>query len=261
MAKWWAPRGRHAKKTRFALVTAIAIFVIATIGHTVVGDAWHSAVKALEPAKTTSPLAVQQVPADLIAEVKRFDAGQFVIPKTVDQLQRVRAPKSSSDSDFAAWAEKQGGVQGATRLVGIQLNSAIAEPIAITGVTARVLKRQKPLSGTVVSVGAGYLGIHTLNVDLDAPKMQALPNQGDPWHFPLQVGHGSDAEVFGVFCSTHESDVRFVVDVAYIYKDKIQNYEVTDNGKPFEVTAILPGQVSPILGNPSPDGNATLQGS
>jgi hypothetical protein len=206
---------------------------------TVTGDLWHAGVRKVVHQATPPPLDVQNYPSQLIVHASSADAPVFVVPLTPSELRAKQRPSAGTDEAFDSWVAGLGGSPADAKTIGVQLGSNVAEALPITGVGIRIIDRSPPLAGTRVINGAGYLGIRLVDVDLDAPEPVAVPQVGQdgPWHFPLQVGHGTDTEVIGVHVHTNEHLVHYVIDINYVYKGSVRTFEVMDHGHPFSVTS------------------------
>ncbi|MDQ1369074.1 MAG: hypothetical protein QOF20_1427 [Acidimicrobiaceae bacterium] len=236
-------RGRHASTTRRAALVAGGFFLAGIVGiavlQTATGDLWHAGVHKVVQHATPPPLDVQNYPSQLIVHASSADAPVFVVPQTPAELRTKGGPSGGGDDAFDSWVASLGGAPADAKTIGIQLGSNVSEALPIAGVRVRVLDRSAPLSGTRVINGAGYLGIRVLDVDLDMAVPEGVPQAGrdGPWHFPLQVGHGTDTEVIGVHVHTNAYLVHYVIDIDYVYKGTVRTFEVMDHGHPFSVTS------------------------
>ena len=146
-------------------------------------------------------------------------------------------------NDFldADWDLAHGGVAGSPQVVRLEVRGTTDEPVIITAIRVRVLRRRPPVKGWyVASPACGAAPVRIAEIDLDRAQApvgyyEADGNAG-PRTLALSVSR-TNAEQIELHASTRTARVAWEAEVYYSGPAGDGSLAVTDAGKPFEVTS------------------------
>jgi hypothetical protein len=147
----------------------------------------------------------------------------------------------NSETFMETWARDHGGVPGSPGIVRLEIRGRGDEPVAITAVRARVVRRSSPVRGWyVLSGGCGGQEVRVAAVDLDAspPRVRYFQGGGSERSrlSALRVTR-TDLELVQLQASTREGSAEWEAEVFYSAADGEGSVVVDDAGRPFHVTA------------------------
>jgi hypothetical protein len=161
-------------------------------------------------------------------------------PNAIGRAELARMAKAEDFLD-AAWDVAHGGVAGSPQVVRLEVRGTTDEPVIITAIRVRVLRRGPPVKGWyVVSPACGAVPVRVAEIDLDeahAPVgyYEANGNAG-PRALALSVSR-TNAEQIELHASTRTARVTWEAEVYYSGPTGDGSLVVADAGKPFEVTS------------------------
>jgi hypothetical protein len=178
-----------------------------------------------------------------------------VLPRQLDAEGR----RLLDQPKFTAWDQldrvlaRQNGVRAAsTDMMGGRFQSQIQmvvtgqriDPVVISNIRANVLRRERPLSGTLVAAGSEGEGKNIeIGFDLDsriptARRLAISGNLTEPYFAKkhITIGRGEHV-VFAIAAYTAECYCEWEVAIEAIVDGKTEVFRVRDSGRPFRTTA------------------------
>lgn len=133
---------------------------------------------------------------------------------------------------------KRGAAVPSPLLLQLVVQSNTSQAVLIDNMTVKVVGRRPPVRGPLLKcTSQGVAQFRSINLNLDTPTRGAVYSVGKryaPFGFTLQQG---ETEIFDVTATTTRSYVAFDIDLSVIAGGKPRSITVTDDGRPFEVSA------------------------
>lgn len=142
---------------------------------------------------------------------------------------------------FVPWVRSHGGIDGRRTLVRVIVQGVAPTPVLISGLAVRKQLVGPPLRGTpVFCAGAqGEVQIRTISVDLDTTPATVLYDFGRRT-FGFTLGQGQ-TEVLDIDAATSRSRIRWTMALQLVVAGRREEVPVSDDGRPFETTALSAG--------------------
>jgi hypothetical protein len=183
--------------------------------------------------------------AALLMEAPNFVFPRSLRPSAVPMsiLRESNNDPASAESDFGAWAQRHGGLIVDPE-VQITLRAPSAQPVIVTSITVRVLRRFPARPGWFNAwYGCGgVFNVRTEQVNLaaDPIKTEWRGRSGVLKIPPVLRVTDTDNEVIDVEVYTAKPQVDdWVIDVTYLADGHEGSLRVDNNGRPFVVTSLL----------------------
>ena len=126
----------------------------------------------------------------------------------------------------------------------LELRSRSDEPVTVTAIRVRDLRREPPLRGWYVAfpLGCGVAPVRLATVDLDAPspRFDYYENDASPKTDRLVLSvTRTDAELIQMLATTDDALVEWRAEIFYSSAEGQGSIVVGDGGKPFRVSTEL----------------------
>jgi hypothetical protein len=151
---------------------------------------------------------------------------------------------------FDRWAIANGGVDPTTAVTRVILEGNRSSTVEILGIRANP-QCQQPFDGTIFySPTAGADPVAMMGFDLDSPDSIAYKANGgfvasQPYFETTTISLApGEHQVIDMVAVTHRHFCRYTFTITVLDGDKISTETLDDNGKPFEVSALLEGSGS-----------------
>jgi hypothetical protein len=195
----------------------------------------------------SAPLSVRVLPRGTYEESSAIGS-YYVVPRTQvagpDALSKSELTGWQNEASRLAWARDHGAVDGSTQLIMLELRSRSDQPVTVTAIKVRDLRKEPPVRGWYVAfpLGCGVAQVRLANVDLDAPspRFEYYENDASPKtdRLVLTVTR-TDPELVQMSARTRDALVEWRAEVFYSSADGQGSVVVGDGGKPFRVSTEL----------------------
>lgn len=233
-AGWWHRYGRRA-------ATVIgALGILGAIGSRVVDFGANRVAERVDDAKSPTLVSVREDP-------QGGSDGFRVAMRSVAGLEPKLRSARDCDHLFVA-AKHAGAVDVDQSITGVILEGRTRRDLTIVDMRAHVLRREPPLRGAVVlcsSAGAeDAIGV-AFNLDERDPVARTITNDfrtGRPYFERGKVVTLKKAELqpLAVYGQTSRYYVEWVIEAEAIVDGKKRTITITNNGRPFRLTARPP---------------------
>jgi hypothetical protein len=148
---------------------------------------------------------------------------------------------------FDLWALANGGVDPGLAINRVVLEGNRSGTVEILGIRANA-QCQQPLNGTIFySPTAGADPVAMMGFDLDSPDPTAYKASGgfvssQPYFETTTISLApGEHQVINMVAVTHRHFCRYTFTITVLDGDKMSTETLDDDGKPFEVSALLEG--------------------
>jgi hypothetical protein len=196
---------------------------------------------------SSAPLSVRVLPRGTYEESSAIGS-YYIVPRAhlsgPDALSKSDLDGWQNEATRLAWARDHAAVDGSTQLIMLELRSKSDEPVTVTAIKVRDLRREPPAHGWYVAfpIGCGVAQVRLANVDLDAPspRFEYFENDASPKtdRLVLTVTR-TDAELVQMSATTRDALVEWRAEIFYSSPDGQGSIVVGDGGKPFRVSTEL----------------------
>lgn len=255
---WRSPLGAAAAVTGVVALALAAIPLIGSAQENAASDEIDVQAAPLvnprppatnRPSATSSALASAAQPsssspdnADALPPweeiVGQLTSPTFVIPKSLEEIERPPATAGAGSVAFTEWAIREGGVYASEMGIAFTVRGETPDLSLITGLRIEIVEREEPLEGTWLAPdGAGGEPNRLLVIDLDSTPISYVYGGPETWSFPLSVS-SSDLEYFSIVVGTKTCHCSWVAVLEYQDSDgDAREIRIDDDGRPFQITA------------------------
>lgn len=148
-----------------------------------------------------------------------------------------------------AWFVERGAYAVDASHLRLALEGRSVDTIIIDGMKARVLRRDPPLDGTLITFpSAGENVVRGVAFDLDRDDSTASTPDGGPYFrdYFVTLSRG-EIQVFAIEARTTRDAVEWELEVAFTIRGKREVVRLNDGGQPFRTTPKAPNVGSQYL--------------
>jgi hypothetical protein len=163
------------------------------------------------------------------------DSLGFVIPRT---LQEIGRPPSDRPAGWRTWAYRMDGIDSPWTVAQITLQGNSPTPVLVQDMSVDVVRRGKPLAGTLVKGqpgGCGGVEPREVYVELDArpPTVESANPKRPPFPYALRRG---EFQVLNVIAFADKAMYEWTLSFRLLVDGETHTIKVDDGGAPFRTT-------------------------
>lgn len=232
--RWYA----FLRRWLWALLGLILVATITSIVEFGDGKALHALFDGSAPAQGAVAVVVEANPG--VVSGLEHDLMFGVLPRGT----RPAGSAGPGCKGFVPWVRSHGGIDGRSTLLRLIVQGVAPTPVLISGLAVRKQLVGPPLHGTPVFCAGtqGEVQIRTISVNLDTTPAKVLYDFGRRT-FGFTLGQGQ-TEVLDIDAATSRSHVRWTMALQLIVAGRHEEVSVSDDGRPFETTALGAGVAS-----------------
>ena len=191
-----------------------------------------------------APLSVRVLPRGTYEESSAIGS-YYIVPRaqlsSPDAHSKTELDGFLNEAKRLAWARGHAAVDGSPQIIMLELRSKSDEPVTVTAIKVRDLRRKPPLRGWYVAFvpGCGVAPVRLANVDLDAPspRFEYYESDASPKTDRLVLSvTRTDAELVQMSAMTDDALVEWRAEIFSSSADGQGSIVVGDGDKPFRVS-------------------------
>ncbi|WP_433221575.1 hypothetical protein ACQP00_21025 [Dactylosporangium sp. CS-047395] len=235
------------------MTTTFVVGVVAALAVSVAAMLTDFGKSVVEDAADAPAIAVTAI----VERDQNIQGETWILPDPLQPLPQDDALLSNpygqqSDKDagniepFRAWARTHGGADPEVTFLKLIVEGRRRSTIRVINVSAVVMDRKEPLSGTLLAAGpegGGALTQIGFNLDENDPVARTVDEDtgefGKPYFSATETKtlDRGEQEVFQITASTHRAFVQWCVEVKLLIDSKIQTHRKCPESGPLRTTA------------------------